>query len=218
MIEYRKSSKSLRNAPSEDGNYTSSGVSVKSPRGESDVDAMDKKTKYFYFRMILGMYPRNETYYLHSIRSSYTSAFFYLPLINHAHLFMNIGPIFFILQHIPGSIRRMLQAMGRNASPGNEHRLSMAQSFLDPFAGAINFILYVALDPTLRGEWIEYLTRKMNGLMRKSENTLTDEIDYSNERGMEKDRKDVYNGRQSELPMNPLQHKRDEAEIRDEET
>ena len=66
---------------------------------------------------------------------------------------MFIGPLLFIILHIPGSTRRLGQAFDFKFSPEVSYNLSMSQSFMDPLHGAVNFFLYVLLDRRQRKEW-----------------------------------------------------------------
>lgn len=66
---------------------------------------------------------------------------------------MMIGPMIFIMVHIPGSLRRGAQAIDYKYSERVESDLVQAQSWFDPSHGLINFVLYVLLDVELCKEW-----------------------------------------------------------------
>lgn len=66
---------------------------------------------------------------------------------------MFIGPLLFILLHIPGSTRRLGQAFNFDFSEDVQYTLSMSQSFMDPLHGALNFFMFVLLDKTQRNGW-----------------------------------------------------------------
>ena len=59
--------------------------------------------------------------------------------------------------NLPGTIRRSTQAFDPDAlSPGAEDRLATAHAFLAPLKGFVNFIVFVAMDPLLQSEWMEF--------------------------------------------------------------
>ena len=128
----------------------------------------------------------------------------------------------FILQHVPGSVRRLYQATNSTLSGNDENGFILAQSFLDPCGGLINFVLYVAIDPVLPGEWHEFLkavyTEYFKGSILTDENDM--EVGMSTKKISElssgiSDHTDVISNN-DDSPMNPMMkdtHESSKSEI-----
>jgi len=65
-------------------------------------------------------------------------------------------PILFVIIHLPGTSRRILEAANDTGSP-EYHALSALQAVCDPSHGTITFLVWLLLDADLREEWLQKL-------------------------------------------------------------